>query len=56
MPQNYLIFLYKQYGQFYRKSSILDICVQKCLSKYMRWEQKYVFVFCYCSGYKKLLH
>lgn len=43
MPQNYLIFLYKQYGQFYRKSSILDICVQKCLSKYMRWEQKYVF-------------
>lgn len=45
MPQNYLIFLYKQYGQFCGKSSILDICVRECLPKYMRRTGKYVFAF-----------
>lgn len=45
MPQNYLIFLYKQYSQFCGKSSILDICVRACYHKYMRPTGKYVLVF-----------
>lgn len=46
MPYNYLIFLYKQYSQFFKKSSSLDILGTWCATlKYMLHGTKYVWMF-----------